>query len=108
MKVTVKTFAQMAQEQAARDLAEVPNAQKYIDAARLNASDELEIDDAPPLSHAPGDGCWVAAWVWVSDSEAGIDEDDRAPFTCQGCGREESVCSADPCPDVISDREATV
>jgi hypothetical protein len=26
-------------------------------------------------------------------------------FTCRGCGREESVCSADPCPGVIADRE---
>lgn len=28
------------------------------------------------------------------------------PYTCQGCGREESVCSEAPCPDVIADREA--
>jgi hypothetical protein len=26
-------------------------------------------------------------------------------FTCKGCGREESVCSADPCAAVMVDRE---
>ena len=26
-------------------------------------------------------------------------------FTCRGCGREESICSADPCADVLADRE---
>jgi hypothetical protein len=31
---------------------------------------------------------------------------DAHEFKCQGCGREESVCSADPCPGVIADREA--
>lgn len=30
------------------------------------------------------------------------------PFTCQGCGREEGVCSVDPCDDVTADREATM
>jgi hypothetical protein len=28
-----------------------------------------------------------------------------AVFRCNGCGREESECSADPCFDVIEDRE---
>ena len=27
-------------------------------------------------------------------------------YRCTGCGREESVCSADPCPAVIADRES--
>lgn len=29
-------------------------------------------------------------------------------FYCRGCGREELVCSIDPCPDVIADRDATI
>jgi hypothetical protein len=29
----------------------------------------------------------------------------KAVFTCRGCGREESVCSANPCAGVIADRE---
>jgi hypothetical protein len=31
---------------------------------------------------------------------------DESEFTCNGCGREEVECSADPCPDVIADRES--
>lgn len=45
--------------------------QKYIDAARLETDDDLEIDDTPELSQAD-EGCWVAAWIWVSNSDAGI------------------------------------
>lgn len=30
------------------------------------------------------------------------------PFYCEGCGREESVCSLTPCPGVIADREEPV
>ena len=30
------------------------------------------------------------------------------PFTCRGCGRVESVCSANPCTGVVADREATL
>lgn len=33
-------------------------------ARRRYASDNIEIDADPALSHAD-DGCWVAAWVWV-------------------------------------------
>ena len=29
----------------------------------------------------------------------------EAPFLCQGCGRPEEECSADPCADVIAQRE---
>jgi hypothetical protein len=32
----------------------------------------------------------------------------KAVFLCRGCGREESVCSANPCAGVVADREATV
>jgi hypothetical protein len=34
-----------------------------------------------------------------------LQEHEEEIFTCRGCGREESVCSADPCPGVIADRE---
>lgn len=30
---------------------------------------------------------------------------DSTPFKCAGCGREEEVCSQEPCADVIADRE---
>lgn len=31
---------------------------------------------------------------------------DATGFNCKSCGREESVCSADPCEAVIADRAA--
>lgn len=33
---------------------------------------------------------------------------DEMVFTCTACGREEGVCSADPCAAVKADRRATV
>jgi hypothetical protein len=33
-------------------------------------------------------------------------EPDGPPFHCRGCGREESACSADPCAQVIADRNS--
>lgn len=49
----------------------------HIQAARERwAEDELEIDDAPEVSEG-SDGCWVAAWVWISDEAAGIVDDDE-------------------------------
>jgi hypothetical protein len=44
--------------------------EQAIAAARdMYASDDVEIDDNPKLSHAD-DGVWVAAWVWVSREDA--------------------------------------
>ncbi len=49
----------------------------YIAKARehYHREGETEIDDAPEVSEASG-GCYVAAWVWVSDAEAGVTPDD--------------------------------
>lgn len=44
----------------------------------------------------------------LADLIDGCEEIEIAPFTCKGCGREESVCSANPCDAVIADREADV
>lgn len=58
-------------------------------ARELYADDETEIDDDPAVSHAD-DGTWVAAWVWVSNEEAGLidneDGDDPEEETCRTCG----------------------
>lgn len=54
-------------------------------ARELYADDETEIDDDPAVSHAD-DGTWVAAWVWVSDEEAGLVDDD------EGEDPEEEIC----------------
>jgi hypothetical protein len=35
-----------------------------------------------------------------------LNEQADEEFECDGCGRPEADCSADPCPDVIADREA--
>ncbi|KQV66666.1 hypothetical protein [Caulobacter sp. Root343] len=44
----------------------------YIAYARERlASVKLEIDDVPEVSEG-SDGCWVAAWVWISDEQAGV------------------------------------
>lgn len=51
----------------------------FIHAAReLWANDECEIDDIAIVSEGD-DGAFVSAWVWVSNSEAGIE-------TCSECG----------------------
>ncbi len=44
-------------------------------AARLKATDELEIDDGPCFSDA-NEGCWVSAWVWVPREESEDDEEE--------------------------------
>jgi hypothetical protein len=48
-------------------------ASTYIEIARLQTSDELEIDDEPAVSivddNGEGNGAWVAAWVWVGEYE---------------------------------------
>lgn len=44
--------------------------QNYVTAARAEyVTNEIAIDDDPRIS--PSDaGCWVAAWVYVSDQDA--------------------------------------
>lgn len=42
----------------------------------------------------------------IASAQAELDK--LGYFTCTACGRPEGVCSADPCPAVIRDREATL
>ena len=51
------------------------DADPFVHMARERADNELEIDDDPLVSPAD-DGCWVAAWVWVSNDAAGVEEPD--------------------------------
>ena len=54
-----------------------------------------------------GDGIWRETCPDNSDypnPEHEPDEEDR----CTGCGRPEDICSKDPCPDVVADREAVM
>lgn len=53
---------------------------------------------APPQAEGTimdGNGNTVGRWGTISTPPV---------FICRGCGREESICSADPCPSVIADR----
>ena len=45
-------------------VAEAQTLRNYIDQAREQTNDDLEIDDSP-LTSAGEDGVWVAAWVHV-------------------------------------------
>jgi len=73
-RIAAERECEAQEEQRETDAAEQATAdQVYSDAARsLYASDELEFDDSPKVSHGDG-GAFVAAWVWVSDSAAGIE-----------------------------------
>jgi hypothetical protein len=78
-------WGNLSTAQAAEDLATVPNAAQYIEAARAETDDDLEIDDAPPLS-VSDEGCFVAAWVWVGNSTIGIEADeDEDEISCVHC-----------------------
>jgi hypothetical protein len=49
-------------------------------ATELYSTEETEFDDNPQVSHGE-DGAFVQAWVFVSNSELGItDDDDDNPF----------------------------
>lgn len=50
----------------------------YVTQARrqyTKSTDDIEIDDHPNVGIAEG-GAWVAAWVWVTQEEAGFGEED--------------------------------
>ena len=50
---------------------------KFLEAARANyASDEIEIDDNAVISRSD-EGAFVAAWVWVSSADAGIETEEE-------------------------------
>lgn len=75
------TASVLNQGQALTALAEAdtdPNSPAFIEAARkIWADDDVEIDDDPLTSRAEH-GCWVSAWVWVSNEAVGLGEDDDA------------------------------
>jgi len=54
-------------------------ASAYIAQARqryTRSTSDFEIDDEPQVSIAK-DGAWVAAWVWVTQEEAGLSKERR-------------------------------
>jgi hypothetical protein len=53
----------------------------YIAVARqryTKSTYDIEIDDVPNVGIVE-DGAWVAAWLWVSQEEAGLCEEEAAP-----------------------------
>jgi len=55
----------MPENKTTRENAAIDKARKVY---AIPSNDNLEIDDAPETSDAC-DGVWVAAWVWVPDSQ---------------------------------------
>lgn len=53
----------------------------YITVARqryTKSTYDIEIDDGPSVGITE-DGAWVAAWLWVSQEEASLCEEEAAP-----------------------------
>lgn len=48
-------------------------------AAQDRANDNLQVDDDAIVSLGDDPGCWVHAWIWISDTKAGV-------FHCEECG----------------------
>jgi hypothetical protein len=43
----------------------------------VDTDDDLEVDADAVVSRGGDPGCWVHAWVWVTDEQAGIEPDDE-------------------------------
>ena len=77
----------LAPEQPQEKAPYVPNAVElgFIEYARENlATDDLEIDDGPdckgnyPKVSQGADGAFVAAWVWVTNEQAGVTKEEES------------------------------
>lgn len=54
-----------------------PNAAAYRSAAQKRAREgEIEVDDNAVVSLGDDPGAYVQAWLWISDSEAGLSTED--------------------------------
>lgn len=76
-KACTKGFVSKASEPLPSPAVEVevdPNDNLYREAAdtKWGREGECEIDDGAVVSVSDDDGAYVAAWVWISDEEAGI------------------------------------
>jgi hypothetical protein len=63
-----------------------PSDAAYRAAAQAQADDELEVDEDAIVSVGSDPGAFVQAWIWISNEEAGIKDDDED--TCRTCGEE--------------------
>ncbi|MBN9314206.1 MAG: hypothetical protein J0I99_00550 [Devosia sp.] len=55
---------------------ETEDAQAYRDAAD-DPFGEVNVDEDAPVTVSASGGAWVLAWVYVSDADAGIEEDEE-------------------------------
>lgn len=58
-----------------------PSEDQWRDKARelhcLGSGDNIEIDNNCQFSRGD-DGCWVSGWLWVSNEDVGLTDDDEA------------------------------
>lgn len=58
---------------------EDPTAQRYVETAifAYSVDGEIEVDTDALVSRGEDPGCYVQAWIWVSDNDAGVERDDH-------------------------------
>lgn len=63
---------------------------------------EIEVDDGAKVSLGDDAGAYVQAWIWVSESDAGIVTDEASEIICTTCGDKtdtEKSPDGERCPD---------
>lgn len=71
-------------EKAKNALIVDPADEPYRAVAQDQAHDELEIDADAVVSAGADPGAWVHAWIWITNTEAGVVNDDK----CRDCSEE--------------------
>lgn len=79
----------------AQRLAEDPDPDTSAFVCAVKTNDELEVDADAVISRGE-DGAFVMSWSWVSNEQAGIEDDDIA--SCESCGNTDNNGS-DVCCD---------
>lgn len=88
--------AETAMEEAKR--------QTFLNAAReAFGSDEIQIDN-DALAAAADNGAWVQSWVWVSNDEAGIEDEPEPAPLCDLCHNDRSTITVERA--VVAEGEA--
>lgn len=72
----LRTFNGEPTEPLIRKIAEMTTPDSGDDAYRnaIETDDDLEVDPDAVVSRGGDPGCWVHAWIWVSDEQAGMEE----------------------------------
>lgn len=70
---------------------------------------EIEVDDGAKVSLGDDAGAYVQAWIWVSESDAGIVTDEASEIICTTCADKtdtEKSPDGERCPDCYDKFEA--